>query len=304
MKRYNKKTIGFMFGGLLCLSVSACVSDPLDDEQYTKKLTLIGAQEELQEKEVKYGSNGEFFVTAYCGGTKIHGEDVTVTLGEADQCNIDNYNYKNVLEGETEYVALPKEWYDIPSYTRTIKSSERYVRFPVRVNTDKIDADSRYLIPLKIVDSKPYPVNEQADTVLLVKVKMINDYSGNYMMKGTEYPMKEGIPDLLSGTPIEIARTLTAINKNTVRFFHRSVNEEALNLDDYGITLAVDEATGEVSIMPWKHLAIIENSGSGTYQVIPGNYGVNTRKYTIKYNYINSSNKEMHVSVTLETSEN
>ena len=51
MKRYNKNTIGFMLGGLLCLSVSACVSDPLDDEQYTKKLTLIGAQEELQEKE-------------------------------------------------------------------------------------------------------------------------------------------------------------------------------------------------------------------------------------------------------------
>ena len=115
MKQYNNDFIRLMLGGLLCLFVSACVSDPLADEQYTKKLTLVGAQDELQEKEVKYGSDGEFFVTVYCGGTKMHEDDVTVTLGEADQSNIDNYNYKNVLEGEIEYVALPKDWYTIPS---------------------------------------------------------------------------------------------------------------------------------------------------------------------------------------------
>lgn len=94
MKQYNNDFIRLMLGGLLCLFVSACVSDPLADEQYTKKLTLVGAQDELQEKEVKYGSDGEFFVTVYCGGTKMHEDDVTVTLGEADQSNIDNYNYK------------------------------------------------------------------------------------------------------------------------------------------------------------------------------------------------------------------
>ncbi|MCQ5209058.1 hypothetical protein NE467_24265, partial [Bacteroides thetaiotaomicron] len=71
----------------------------------------------------------------------------------------------------------------------------RYVRFPVRIDTEKIDTDAPYLIPLKIVDSSPYPVNDQADTVLLVKEKMINDYSGNKMMNGTEYPMKNGAPD-------------------------------------------------------------------------------------------------------------
>ena len=55
MKQYNNDFIRLMLGGLLCLFVSACVSDPLADEQYTKKLTLVGAQDELQEKEVKYG---------------------------------------------------------------------------------------------------------------------------------------------------------------------------------------------------------------------------------------------------------
>lgn len=85
------------------------------------------------------------------------------------------------MEGEIEYVALPKDWYTIPSYTSVIKAGERYVRFPVRVDTEKIDTDARYLIPLKIVDSSPYPVNEQADTVLLVKVKMID--RKNYYMR-------------------------------------------------------------------------------------------------------------------------
>ena len=42
MKQYNNDFIRLMLGGLLCLFVSACVSDPLADEQYTKKLTLVG----------------------------------------------------------------------------------------------------------------------------------------------------------------------------------------------------------------------------------------------------------------------
>ena len=49
MKQYNNDFIRLMLGGLLCLFVSACVSDPLADEQYTKKLTLVGSQDELQE---------------------------------------------------------------------------------------------------------------------------------------------------------------------------------------------------------------------------------------------------------------
>ncbi|UVV53940.1 DUF4361 domain-containing protein [Bacteroides thetaiotaomicron] len=76
--------------------------------------------------------------------------------------------------------------------------------------------------------------------------------------------MKNGAPDLLSGTPIEIARTLTAVDENTVRFFHKSVNEEMPNLDDNGITLTVDKSTGKVSVSPWKNLPVVENSGSST----------------------------------------
>ena len=137
MKQYNNDFIRLMLGGLLCLFVSACVSDPLADEQYTKKLTLVGAQDELQEKEVKYGSDGEFFVTVYCGGTKMHEDDVTVTLGEADQSNIDNYNYKTCWKAKSNMWRCLRDWYTIPSYTSVIKAGERYVRFPVRVDTEK-----------------------------------------------------------------------------------------------------------------------------------------------------------------------
>ena len=38
MKQYNNDFIRLMLGGLLCLFVSACVSDPLADEQDRKSV--------------------------------------------------------------------------------------------------------------------------------------------------------------------------------------------------------------------------------------------------------------------------
>ena len=40
-----------------------------------------------------------------------------------------------------------------------------------------------------------------------------------------------------------------------------------------------------------------------TFLLLHDNYGVTTRKFTIEYDYTNASSKQMHVSVTLETTE-
>lgn len=301
---YDNKSFKFILLGFVVLLISACVDDPLNDEQYTNLVTLIGTQDEVQEKKVKYGSQGDFFVSVYCGGTLPPEKDVTVSLVQAHKSNIDNYNYKNVLAGEIKYQPLPEEWYEIPSYKGVIQAGERYARIPVRILPDKIDTDSLYLISLKLLSATPYQVNEKADTVLLVKVKMINDYSGNYTMEGSEYSVNEdGTLDSLSVLPLNVSRSLTAVNKNMVRFYHKNTNEKLSELKENGIIMEVDELTGKVKVQPWDKLPIVPDSGNGTYKVEYNVYNNRTRTFSIEYRYTNNG-KRMHVSLKMTSTEN
>lgn len=299
MRQYICLVVG-LFGGLAV----SCVSDPLEGEQYAKHVVLIGSNDEYQEREVNYGGQEELFVSVYCGGTQAPESDVSVTLGEADQSNIDRFNEKNVLPGETAYEALPHDWYNISSQTGIIKAGERYVRIPVQIDADKIDADKLYMLPLKITNVEPYPVSAETDSVLLIKLKMVNDYSGSYTMSGSEYPVKaDGTIDKLNAVPISVTRVLTAMDVRSVRFFHRTVTEHQSNLDANGIVLTVAENGADVTITPWNQLQIIPGSGKGTYTVENGNYGNRNRIFTIEYDYVNDSGETMRVSVMLKSTE-
>lgn len=303
-KTYTKITDLMGAGVFILMMLTACIANPMDDEQYIKQVVLIGASEEYQEKKIKYGTEGEFFVAVYCAGTQPPEKDVTVTLEEAHKINIDNFNYKNVLEGNKCYEALPKDWYELPSYTGVIKAGERYVRIPIRINTSKISADDLYMIPLKIMDSYPYPINEQTDTVLLVKVKMINNYSGVYTTTGIEYPVKgDGTLDKENPLPFYPSRTLTAISENQVRLFHKLTEEKEANLEKNGIIIDVDKATNQVSVSAYKEdggLSI--SNASGTYIFKQENYGVQNRIFKIEYDYMDGDKKK-HIIWELKSTE-
>lgn len=304
-KKTYSKVIGWMGSGLFALlALTGCIADPMDDELYIKQVVLIGASEEYQEQEVEYGTGGEFFVSVYCSGTKLPDGDVTVTLKEAHQVNIDNFNLKNVLEGEPKYKALPEEWYEVPSYTGVIKAGERYARIPIRIKADRIDTDEQYLIPLRIMESHPYPVNELADTVLLVKIKMINEYSGSYTTTGVEYPVNDdGTLDEGNSLSFHPSRTLTAIDENRIRFYHKSADEKTDNLDQNGIVLTVDKTTRKVTVGAWnQENRLSVSNGSGTFSDTQESYGVRTRTFNIEYDYIEGEKKK-HIVLELRSKE-
>ena len=61
---------------------------------------------------------------------------------------------------------------------------------------------------------------------------------------------------------ISASRNLTAINENTVRFYHLATNEFKANLEDYGVTLSV-AADNSISVASWANMEI--NDAGGTY---------------------------------------
>ena len=297
MNTYKHVAAATLFAAM-CLA--SCVSDPLDEEQYFNLVCLMDAGEEG----VEYGSEDEIFISAYCGGTHAPGSDVAVTVGEASDVNIDDYNLRNVLDGETPYEALPKEWYELPSYTGVIKAGERYVRIPIRIDADRIDADKLYLLPMKIIKSTPCPISANADSVVLIKLKMVNAFSGTYTMTGKETPVNEdGTLDHAAEMSINITRTLTATSKNTVRMFERTSDEESSGLGDNGIVLTVGSDGKSVTVSPCDKLQVVEGSGKGSFKVVEETNGTRNRSFNIEYDYINANGKRMRVNVTLDSSE-
>ena len=243
-------------------SLTSCsVENPLDEEQYIKKVSLVGANEIIQTKKVSYSSDGSLYTSVSIGGSLPPATDVNVTIGLADDENLVVYNRKNVLPGEIKYQKLPAEWYTIDNWTVTIKQGELYARLPIKVDVSKIECDSLYVLPLEIKSVSAYE-KVQEDTVLLLNLKMINDYSGSYTYTGTVTKMNGDEPDLNSVSKINSTRTLTAVNTNTVRLFKNSDVEKMENLEGSAYTITVN-SDNSLTLTPWKNLNITE--GGGTY---------------------------------------
>ena len=270
IKMKNNYIIVFILGCLQLLITSCSVGSPLDDEQYVKQVYLVGAHDKLQTKELSYNGDGNLYVSAALGGSLTSDKDVSVTLGCANQSNIILYNHKNVIEGDVNYQALPSEWYNLPSWSGTIRGGDVYTRIPIHVLTNKIDCDSLYVIPLKIISTSLYNVVKE-DTVLMINLKMTNNYSGLYVFDGTSTEYEDGKPNYSNTSVISTTRNLTAVNGNTVRLFQNASVEKQSNLQDNAYTLTVN-ADSSVMVKPWKDLTITD--GGGTYDTKANTFNI------------------------------
>ena len=260
--KMNKYFSAMIFGAAL-MGLASCEpqSDPLEKEQYVKEVYLVGAAQDIQDREVSYAGDGSLYVSAAIGGTQFPGEDVQVTIGLASNDKMDLYNYKNFTDNDVKYQTLPTDWYSFPSWTGTIKAGEVYCRIPLTINTEKIHPDSLYVIPLKVVSTSAYSA-VQKDTVLLLHPKMVNDYSGSYTFEGTTWQLKDGEKVNSTASATTTTRTVTALNASTIRLFQKVVLEKIENVatDTYNIRVNADNT---LTITGYDKLAITD--GGGTY---------------------------------------
>lgn len=269
--------LGMSFMALL----SSCVGDPLEGEQYFKQVYLVGANDKLQKKEVAYkdGDRSELFVSVAVSGSAKTEEDVQVSLELAHQVNIDNYNRKNVVGDATPYEALPTNIYELSTWNCTIKAGEQYVRVPISVESAQIDCDKRYVIPLKVKEAS---VKLAADTVLLVSLKMINNFSGTYMVSGKYMPYDDQ-GNLMENAPstIKTERTFTATAPNTIRLYHQVLGETKNNLATSALTFTVNP-DNTVKVETWQDFSITDGGGT---------YNPTTKTFTVWYDYTENGKK-------------
>lgn len=288
----KNKYISAIILGVAMLGMVSCEpqSDPLEKEQYKKEVYLVGAAQEVQDKEVSYNGDGSLYVSAAIGGTQFPNQDVEVTLELASDEKMDLYNYKNFTEGDVKYQRLPSDCYNFSSWTGVIKAGEVYCRIPLSINVEKIHADSLYVIPLRIKSTNAYSTVEK-DTVLLLHPKMTNDYSGSYTFEGITWQIKDGEKVSSSASTTTTTRTATAINASTIRLFQKVVLEKIANVADNTYNIRIN-ADNTLTITGYDKLAITNGGGS---------YSPSSSTFTFWYTYTEGG-KEYRTEGTLTKS--
>ena len=115
-------------------------------------------------------------------GNRSLGSDVKVTLEECPEA-IDTYNQREVSARARQYRPLSTDIYQIPSYDVTVRKGEVFHTLPVYVNPSSLHCDSLYMLAFRIAATSMYEATK-IDTVALLRMNLVNKYSGQYYMNG------------------------------------------------------------------------------------------------------------------------
>ncbi len=270
---------------LLLATLSGCeYNNPLDEEQYTKQVYIVGANQSNNEGllvvELPYMKSEteevETDISVGTGGSQNIDKDISVTLSDAGNEAISNYNYLYLYKADDiRYQSLNSLFFRIPDNTVKIKSGEIYGKMPVYIKTAGLKCDSLYAMTFKIasVSDPDYVTIRKTDTVLMFSFSLVNNYSGSYKEVGTYCK----VPSVKSEDTVSLSspRILKAVNYNTVRLIHLANTENTANVAAFGVTVKIED-NNTLTVTPWGSLAL--TAGGGTYDPVAG-------VFNLWYNY-------------------
>ncbi|WP_164974162.1 BT_3044 domain-containing protein [Filimonas effusa] len=283
MKITHIKTASFFIGCSLMMGCSK-MADPLGTEQYAKSVYLVGANqsnnEGMQIMNIAYKASADetadSYISVATGGSQLIDKDLAVQVGQAGNAAVAQYNamhrYKST---DIKYQLLNGVSYKIPDSLVNIKAGGIYGNMPIQIKTAGLHCDSAYALTFRIasVSDPSYAPIRTKDTVLLFSFKLFNQYSGSYQATGRYYKYGVASADTIS---LALVRTLTAVNFNTVRFYHLATTEEMKNLTASGVTIRVN-SDKSLTFSSWGSL-VIKSSG--------GSYDAINQRFYFWYNYM------------------
>ncbi|MFD1769121.1 BT_3044 domain-containing protein [Sphingobacterium suaedae] len=232
---------------------ASCKDNELfEQEMYKNEVALISSDYHNTFEEIVPLTGEEVigYIAASAGGTHAPSKDLIIELTE-DQEPLDLYNWALFDADETLYAKLlPKDKYEIESYTIRIPAGERTGRTPVKILPDGLSPDSTYFIALKASDASGIELNAKKKTILY-QVVVQNDYASQaddvfYSMRG-----------LGDGMVTAGNKKMFPLTQNSVRIVAGTENFEP-NVDAINktsIILQVNE-DNSVTIKPYKDILI------------------------------------------------
>jgi hypothetical protein len=167
---------------------------------------------------------------------------------------LDSLNNRNILENSdyVNKVMLPESHYSFAGEQGeqdvVIKAGEQYGVLEIPFDTEGLNSDTGYTLPLSIVsNSAGYDINPELKSIVY-EIRLENKFSGTFSGTSAESPA--------AIRPVQVE--VKAISANSVRMpIH---NIDASDLDTDFMLLTVTD--GQVSVEPWENSTVVDLGGS------------------------------------------
>lgn len=271
----KKRILLFAFVHALFL-FSACEKEFYEKEVYRKIVYIVNSDNMIDFFTHPFtGASTEGFMSLYCSGSLFPDNDINIEIGFDDEL-IGKYNYIEFENNEAKYVkALPSNYFEIPSFSVTIKKGEASVTMPIFVTSEGLSPDTTYVIPLKIISASGFEVNPDLSSILYA-IKLENAYSGLYRMTGSL--LKQGD----TGMPQQVFKdkTVVPINRNTCRMFISTESELEENI---GSRTVIFSLRSDNSVVIKEENNLIDLGGSL--------YDPERKVFTLNYGFISNGTR-------------
>lgn len=256
------KKLAFFLISLLVISLAACNNKiPMEEGLWPETVYIVGAKDKIIDRSLNIGYEKDtIYASVAISGSLPTKENVVVTLVESPQ-TIEEYNRKERGSDDIMYRTLAEGIYSFPNENVEVKKGDVYGAYPIYIDPSTLHIDSLYMLAFKLEETSRFELAKE-DTVVMIRLNLMNDYSGLYYMDGVIKPVNDPNDSIVYKSP----RTLQAVvDGNTVRMYHQK-NEWSKGSTDYrpgfcfNITVNPDNS---VTLKPWDQFKLI--SGGGRY---------------------------------------
>lgn len=230
---------------------------PMNRDLYPQKVYIVGARAQLIERDIDLGKlTDTISISVAVSGSLPLSKDVTVSL-EENLGEVVFYNEHNVTGTEVQYQKPNDAIYNYPLDQVTISAGQVYSNYPIHINPATLQCDSLYMIPLRLKSISDYELSDN-DTTVLVRLHLMNKYSGLYYVKG----FLKNTTNVNDSVPYKLARNFVATdNGSTVRLYHfNNETKDYRPTHTFKITVNSDNS---LSFATWDQFVIYD--GGGTY---------------------------------------
>lgn len=267
-----------LFSLSLAMLFAGCENEdsPMNRELFPQKVYIVGTRDQIVERDIDLGNSTDTIsISIAVSGSLPLSKDVTVTLGEnPDEVTL--YNERNVSGEAVQYQKPDDAIYSYPLDEVTLKAGQVYNTYPIHINPATLQCDSLYMIPLRLSSISDYELSDN-DTTVLVRLHLMNKYSGLYYVKG----ILKNTTNADDSVFYKMSRNLVATNNgNTVRMYHfNNETKDYRPTHTFKITINSDNS---LSYSTWDQFVIYDGGGS---------YYPDIKVYDFWYEYDNNGTR-------------